>query len=67
MQFVPADRRSDPLPCHQIPLNARGETLDGLYAEAGDAELQEKLAAWLRDTIRELETAPVRHDFVATR
>jgi hypothetical protein len=63
MQFVPAERRSDPLPCHQITLNADGETLDSVYMEGSDAELQEKLAAWLRDTIHKLEKRPSAEKF----
>src|SRR5437764_761626 len=63
MQFVPAERRSDPLPCHQIPLNERGETVDSLYMERTDAELQDKLAAWLRQTIHDLEEAQVAQEF----
>src|SRR6266705_3335158 len=31
MQFLPPDRTQESWPCHHIPLNSSGETLDSLY------------------------------------
>jgi hypothetical protein len=55
--FVPEGRRAEELPCHHIPLDADGVTVEDLE-EAGDEEvLREKLRGWLRSKIREIETA----------
>ena len=56
MQFVPADHRDSPIPCHHIPLNEAGETISGLDAESRE-RTQEAVTAWLRRTIRSLEPA----------
>ena len=55
MDFVPAEHRSDNVPCHQIVLNDRGDTVDSLYDEASQERLELKLADWLRATIKKLE------------
>jgi len=41
------------VPCHHIPLNAEGETVDTL--RDNQLKLEEALGAWLRATIRRLE------------
>ncbi|MGH9578048.1 MAG: hypothetical protein ACRD3R_11480, partial [Terriglobales bacterium] len=47
MQFVPEEHRKDSVPCHHIPLNARGESVEDLDNQQ---KLEENLAAWLRAT-----------------
>ena len=54
IDFVPADKRSEELPCHAIPLNAAGDTVDSL--EPNQAKLEESLKEWMREKIREIET-----------
>ena len=55
LQFVPVERRTEELPCWFIPLTAMGETVK-YYANCGtQLELEEALAAWLRDTIKSIE------------
>lgn len=54
-QFVPAEYHSDPFPCHHISLSERGESIDSLYDEDARPALEEKLAVWLRATIKKLE------------
>jgi len=51
MQFVPPDRQSASIPCHFIPLDERGETLNSLYRRGNQLEIEEKLGDWLRKTI----------------
>jgi hypothetical protein len=53
--FVPEARRAATLPCHHIPLDAAGETVEGL--ELGDNQqlLEEKVKVWLRARIDEIE------------
>jgi len=66
--FVPEGKQSAPVPCHYIPLDAEGETVGGL--ELGDNQqlLEEKVKAWLRARIKEIEDrreveAAVAHRF----
>jgi len=53
--FVPEDSRAAPVPCHHIPLDAEGETVEGLELEENQQALEEKVKAWLRARIQELE------------
>ena len=57
IDFVPADKRSGDLPCHAIPLNAAGETVESLELEDNQAKLEEALKEWMRAKINEIETA----------
>ena len=51
--FVPGNAQSEDVPCHHIPLNAEGETVDTL--RDNQLRLEEALGTWLRATIRRLE------------
>jgi len=51
--FVPKNAQSEDVPCHHIPLNPAGETVDMLRDR--QLELEEALRNWLRATIRRLE------------
>ena len=55
MRFVPLRRRSALVPCRHIPLNATGETLDGLYRYASREETEGTVVEWLRGAIQRLE------------
>jgi hypothetical protein len=55
IDFVPADRRSEETPCHFIPLNESGETLEQLEAGDDQQKLEKALKTWLRVKIREIE------------
>jgi hypothetical protein len=57
IDFVPADKRSEELPCHAIPLNAAGDTVESLELQNNQAKLEESLKEWMRAKIKELETA----------
>ncbi len=57
IDFVPDDRRSEQIPCHFIPLNDSGETIDNLELEDNQQKLEEALKAWLRAKIKEIESA----------
>jgi hypothetical protein len=60
MRFVPLRRRSARVPCRYIPLNAAGETLDGLYRYASPQELEQAVAEWLQGAIRKLQDVLAR-------
>lgn len=55
MQLVPAEVRSEKIPCRHIPLKASGETLDSLYRYGEQHEIEEEVGNWLRATIQRLE------------
>src|ERR1700758_4102737 len=53
--FGPAEAREESIPCHFIPLNTQGETVNSLERHAHQLELEEALKNWLRSTIARLE------------
>jgi hypothetical protein len=55
IDFVPADKRGEELPCHAIPLNAAGDTVESLEQEDNQAKLEEALKEWMGAKIKELE------------
>jgi len=57
IDFVPEDKRSEELPCHAIPLNAAGDTVESLELQNNQARLEVALKEWMRAKIREIETA----------
>lgn len=57
IDFVPSGKRADELPCHAIPLNAAGDTVESLVLEDNQARLETALKAWMTARIVELEAA----------
>ena len=57
IDFVPPDKRSEDLPCHAIPLNAAGDTVESLELEDNQAKMEAVLKEWMRARIKEIETA----------
>ena len=55
IDFVPSDKRREELPCHAIPLNADGDTVESL--EDNQPKLEEALKEWMRTKIKDLEAA----------
>ena len=53
--FVPPESQEENIPCHFIPLNQLGQTVDSLERHAHQPELEEALKNWLRSTIARLE------------
>ena len=56
IDFVPSDKRRKELPCHSIPLNAHGDTVESLELKDNQAKLEGVLKEWMRLQIRGLET-----------
>jgi hypothetical protein len=54
--FVPPEAREEAIPCHFIPLNNLGETVDSLERHSHQPELEEALKIWLRSAIARLES-----------
>ncbi|HEU4597767.1 MAG TPA: hypothetical protein VFS10_21750 [Pyrinomonadaceae bacterium] len=55
--LVPPERRAEVVPCHHIPLDADGATVEAAEAEDNQARLEEKVKTWLRAKIAEVEQA----------
>lgn len=53
--FVPREARNQDIPCHFIPLNAQGETVDSMERQVYQLEMEETVKNWLRSTIARLE------------
>jgi hypothetical protein len=53
--FVPPGAREEAIPCHFIPLNKQGETVDSMERHSHQPELEEAMKKWLRATIARLE------------
>lgn len=57
MDFVGDDHHAEQVPCHYIPLNAAGETIEDLEAQDNQAKLEATLKSWMRAKIKEIEEA----------
>lgn len=55
LPLVPPEKRNLPNPCHQIPLNAAGETLADLYAKGTQEQADRTYSEWLCATIAKFE------------
>ena len=54
-QFIPETKRNCRIPCHFIPLNERGETIDLMYQTGTQGKLDIAVREWLEATIKKLE------------
>lgn len=55
IDFVPREKRKEELPCHAIPLNDAGDTVESLELENNQAKLEAVLKQWMRAKIEEIE------------
>ena len=55
IDFVPPGQRAEAVPCHCIPLNQAGETIEAIDWAGNELQLQETIKGWLRATIKRLE------------
>lgn len=53
IDFVPRGKEKEEVPCHAIPLNADGDTVETL--EGNQEKLEAALKEWMRKKIAELE------------
>lgn len=56
MEFVPNDKRVSAMPCHHIPLDNSGRTIEEMEEEQSTVDMQEAVKVWLRETISRLES-----------
>jgi len=55
MRFVPVEGCFKDIPCHYIPLDANGKTVEMLEQKGDQDEVEEAVKNWLRTTIHKLE------------
>jgi hypothetical protein len=55
LEFVSPEHQGEEVPCHYIPLNEAGDTIEDLEAEDNEAKLERKVSDWLRVKIKEIE------------
>jgi len=57
LDFVQEEKKTEQVPCHFIPLNEAGETIEDLEAQNSQWRLELTLKQWLRTKIKEIEEA----------
>ena len=57
MDFVEKEHQGEDVPCHFIPLNEAGETIEDLEAQDNEAKLERTLKLWMQAKIKEIEEA----------
>ena len=55
LDFVRSEDRSQPVPCHFIPLNEAGNTIEELEMDGNEALTQIAVKSWLKGKINQLE------------
>lgn len=55
VEFVSPPNRSQPVPCHFIPLNDLGTTVEELELRGNEPKLESAVKQWLQAKISELE------------
>ncbi len=55
LDFASPEDQGASVPCHLIPLNSAGETVEGLELGDNETKLERKVRYWLRATITEIE------------
>lgn len=55
IDFVSPEHQAESIPCHFIPLNEAGETIEDLEAVDNEARLEREVKEWLKARIREIE------------
>lgn len=58
--FVPPEAQATAIPCHHIPLDEAGATIEELETADNQNRLEESVKAWLRARIREIEEERAR-------
>ena len=61
LEFVSPEHRTETVPCHFIPLNIDGETIEDLQRQDNEARLERKVTTWLRARIKEIEEERAEH------
>ena len=57
IDFVAPEHRTEMVPCHFIPLDEAGDTIEDLDSEENQNRTERLLKEWLRERIHQLEAA----------
>jgi hypothetical protein len=60
-ELVPPESLTAEVPCHHIPLDAEGTTIEEIESEENQSKLEESVKTWLRAKIREIEAERAAH------
>src|SRR5215204_4093544 len=55
LDFVSPESRTTEIPCHHIPLNTDGDTIEDLELDDNQAKLEREVSNWLRAKIKAIE------------
>ncbi|HVZ15747.1 MAG TPA: hypothetical protein VG897_01420 [Terriglobales bacterium] len=55
MAFVPENSQNESIPCHHIPLDRKGNTIDSLDRGYNRNSVEEAVIGWLKGKIADLE------------
>jgi hypothetical protein len=55
IDFVSPELRATEIPCHQIPLNDAGDTIENLELKDNQSEMEETVKHWLRRQIQRIQ------------
>ena len=55
IDFVSPEQKATAIPCHQIPLNDAGDTLEDLELKDNQSEMEETVKNWLRKQINRIQ------------
>jgi len=55
LDFVSPENQTQAVPCHHIPLNTDGDTIEELESQDNQAKLEQEVTEWLRAKIKEIE------------
>ncbi len=61
LDFVRPEDRTQQVPCHFIPLNTDGETIEDLEQQDNQAKLEREVKEWLRARIKGIEEERTGH------
>ena len=67
MPFVPENQRQESIPCHHIPLDNKGNTIQNLDRGYNRHSVEEAVALWLRAKIAELENELAQTETAVSR
>ena len=54
LDFVPPEKRSEMVPCHYIPLDKAGDTIEELESDGAEYRMQNLVRNWLRTQINRI-------------
>ena len=61
LDFVSPEHKTENVPCHFIPLNTDGDTIEELERQDNQAKLEREVSEWLRARIKQIEEERAEH------